>query len=92
MAFSRNRSAYSPKPIDASHSAIPVMAHLWADNSTLERHAAHPGIAGPCGEEGSMDCHHSRNETTMAPACSSRHRCGHLIIIRTRSSQTSARV
>ena len=42
MAFSRNRSAYSPKPIDASHSAIPVMAHLWADKiahwSGMRRH------------------------------------------------------
>ena len=28
----------SPKPIDASHSAIPVMVYLWLiKNSTLER-------------------------------------------------------
>jgi hypothetical protein len=35
MALSLNRCAYSPNPIDASHSAIPVMAHLWvSDNSS----------------------------------------------------------
>jgi hypothetical protein len=33
---SAKRWAYSPKPIDASHSAIPVIANLWLarDNST----------------------------------------------------------
>jgi len=37
MAFSEKRWAYSPKPIEANHSAIPVMANLWPAHATITR-------------------------------------------------------
>src|SRR4051812_37399341 len=54
MAFSEKRWAYSPKPIEANHSAIPVMANLWPAHATITRtgHAkAYQSAQPPVGED-----------------------------------------